>query len=120
MDIFRINGPLTLVPDQPQEYCRRFLRPAVFGIFLVLLTVFFTACMTLPEGAGSADPDNDRAADTAPAGEPAPKGFTWGPQGALMHMASGAVFEDQYADFVRRDNVVNYDDGARDVSVDYM
>jgi hypothetical protein len=50
----------------------------------------------------------------------APKGFIWGEGDALIHLASGAVFEVQYTDFVREDNrVIRYDEKARDVSVGY-
>jgi len=37
-----------------------------------------------------------------------------------VHVASRAVFEPRYDDFVRGDKVVNYDKEARDVSVEYL
>ena len=60
------------------------------------------------------------AQDGTPPADQAPDGFEWGAAGALVHSPSGAMFELQYGDFVRQQNIQSYDRTAADVSVDYL
>ena len=106
-----------------------------FGFAIALAALVVAGCATPPdvtvpdetppieplptERSPAEKPTVPPPASPAPADQ-APAGFEWGMDGALVHSPSGAVFEQQYGDFVRQQNIQRYDNAATDVSVDYL